>query len=172
MLKVPTLKATKTIFSINSIALTLFACTEPNHSYSHNEISLQGDIFRIEVLPNSYATEDCGIDANQIQSPHYTCVEFPFASKQVEGKNWDAEYLTALDKNGWKWAGGEGNAYYLEKIASPECSYSLTMIGWIQGTEQQVKGYFDTGELGEIKNQTYIFALDEKQKCGGERNAN
>ena len=152
-------------------SLLLSTCSQNKPTEQSNKLIISNGLLRIEVLPGSYATTNCGMDMKEAEITNYACVAFPFASKHVEGKNWDADYLKALDANGWKWAGGEGNAYYLEKVATSECNHSLAMIGWLQGTKEQVKTYFDTGELGEIENQTYIFALEDKQKCGDERNA-
>ena len=45
------------------------------------------------------------------------------------------------------------------------------MMGRVQGTEDEVKNYLDTGELGNIENQTYIFGTDNTLKCGHDRDA-
>jgi len=156
--------------SLLTLTFLLSACSIISSPEASEKISLKNDLFQVDVLPGSFATDDCGINPSDFEIDEIVCVAFPLSSKIEEGKNWDAEYLTALDVNGWKWAGGEGNAYYLEKPKSRECSYSLFMMGWVQGSEEEVRNYFDTGELGNIKNQTYIFGIDDELKCGAERN--
>lgn len=147
------------------------ACSSDQSSQEpQQQLIMRDGVVNIRVLPGSLITDDCGINPEDLEASEYGCVVFPFASKNVEGKNWDAEYLNALSEDGWKFSGGEGNAYYLEKPATSECSYSLAMIGWLQGTKDQVEQYFTTGKLGEIVNQTYIFAVDDEQKCGDKRN--
>ncbi len=152
-------------------AIFLTACSNSSTSEISEKLSLKNGVFEIGVLPGSFATDECGIDISRFEIEEVTCVAFPLSSKMEEGKNWDTEYLTALDANGWKWAGGEGNAYYLEKPQSNECSYSLFMMGWVQGSEEEVQNYFNTGERGSIENQTYIFGIDDNLKCGDERRA-
>ena len=164
---------------INTFFISLFAsifvitaCSNSSPSDFSEKISLQNGVFEIDVLPGSFATTDCGVELTDFDGiSQIACVAFPLSSKLEKDKNWDAEYLTELDTNGWKWAGGEGNAYYLEKPQSSECSYSLTMMGWLQGSKDEVRNYFNAGELGSIINQTYIFGVDTKLKCGDDRNA-
>ena len=134
-------------------------------------IATENKVFEIQVLPGSFATNDCGMSAKDLETDQYACVAFPFASKSDPDKNWDSDYLQELSRNGWEWAGGEGNAYYLEKKQSEECSYFLAMVGWLQGSEEEVKRYFNEGELGNIVNQTYIFALNNELVCGNKRRA-
>ena len=164
------------LLKFNSLNLTLLgvfcmmACTAPDAPKVSNTLQLADGVLTLEILPGSFATNECGISDADIEASEYACVAFPISSKFVDGKNWDADYLRALGNDGWEWAGGEGNAYYLEKEATLECNYSLGMVGWIQGSQEQIDRYFKNGEqLDEIKNQVYIFILADEQKCGSDR---
>lgn len=156
-----------------TISATISTCTLQSDlsNDTKNRLTFPNGLLDIEILPGSFATNDCGLNTLGAKVETYVCVAFPIASKNIVGKNWDAEYLSALDQNGWKFAGGEANAYYLEKIDTTECSHSLAMVGWPQGTQSQIDHYFDTGDHGEIENQIFVFMLDTAKKCGNERYA-
>lgn len=125
-----------------------------------------GNVLKVEVLPGSFQTTDCGINMSNEAGIDYICVAFPLSRS---GPNWDRKYDEALKADGWISTGGEGNAYSLEKPASSICNHSLKVIGTVQGSLDQAKAYFETGEKGEIENQVFIFALSPKQLCGDRR---
>ena len=150
-------------------AIGLSACLVPDDGselspVANNSLIIRAGVLEIDPIDGSFVTENCGMNKNDLSTPEYGCVAYPFASEDVDGKNWDSDYLRLLKKDGWAFAGGEGNTYYLEKPIDENCSHFLGMIGWLQGTEAEIKKYFNEGELGPIVNGVFIFALDEPQR--------
>lgn len=166
------LKISRILTTLLVPTFAISACSNPSASKDSEKVSLQNGLLEIDILPGSFSTDNCGMEASSFNLKEYACVAFPFSSKLEKDKNWDAEYLSALDANGWKWAGGESNAIFLEKPASNECSYSLLMLGWFQGSSEEIQFYFNTGKQGNIVNQTYIFSIEQDLKCGKDRRAN
>jgi hypothetical protein len=142
------------------------ACVSAPSSVTKIDQLTIGDVLKIDVIPGSFQTEDCGIDVSSMGNTDYACVAFPLSRT---GHNWDRKYDEALKVDGWISTGGEGNAYSLEKPASSICNHSLKVIGTVQGSLDQAKAYFETGAKGEIENQVFIFALNPKQLCGDRR---
>ena len=89
----------------------------------------------------------------------------------MNGKDWDSDFTRRLGENGRKWAGGESIAYYFEKPQNENCSYDLTMLGWMQVTEEEEKIYHKTGSLEDIENLIFIFAISDELKCGSKTQA-
>ena len=167
---------------LNNVAIYLFsalilsACSDKVTNLAIDRLNLRDGVLDIPILPGSKITNNCGSIGEKIGKDSkigvdFNCIEFPMASEGVDGKDWDSDYTRELDRDGWKWAGGEANAYYFEKPLDENCNHDLTMLGWLQATEEQEKNYGDTGGFEGIENLVFIFAISDELKCGTERRA-
>lgn len=150
-------------------SIFISACSGPSTSTKIDKLSLGNGLFEIYTVPGSMATDNCGIDSIEFGTTEITCVSFPVSSIHEDGKNWDAEYIKVLDENGWKWVSGAADINSFEKPKSKDCNYRLTMMRWFQASEEDIYDYYETGEFGKIKNQTYIFLIEDDLNCGDER---
>lgn len=151
---------------LSTLCCLTAACASAPSSVAEPDQLTIGDVLKLDVIPGSFQTEECGIDVSSMGNTDYVCVAFPLSRN---GQNWDRKYSDALKADGWISTGGEGNAYSLEKPASTICNHSLRMVGWVQGSLDRAKAYFETGAKGEIENQVFIFTLSPKQLCGDKR---
>ena len=60
------------------------------------------------------------------------CVAYKFTEGDSD-QNYDGAVLKALSENDWEFAGGAGNAYYLERSINAECSDKMMVVAVIQG---------------------------------------
>ena len=152
------------------------ACSDEATLPTDNRLILRGGVLDIPIISGSKTTNRCGSIGKEISEQlefgiDFTCVEFPRESESVNEKDWDSDYTRELGKDGWKWAGGESIAYYFEKPKDENCNHDLTMLGWMQATEEQETLYNETGSLEGIENLVFIFGISDELKCGTERRA-
>lgn len=100
------------------------------------------------------------------------CIAFPRASD----RNWQNEYVTEIQRQGWQFVGGAGPVFWFERpIAGGDCSQRLNMMGWILGDPAEVAklGTEQEGEIdwSLIPEGTFIFSVDERPACGSARYA-
>ena len=159
---------------ISIFALIFTGCAKDKNPVQ--ELALIGPGFLdMPIIEGSSIPDNCMYDSIFTASKMPTqkaCVIFPLKSKGVNGKNWDRDYLQNLAKVGWKYSYGEGNVYFLEKpIENSNCPETLAMIGWLHGSNDEVKKAMEFGNYSNVENQLYIFAQsDEFNVCGDDRN--
>lgn len=136
-------------------------------------------VFDIPLVAGSFVPDDCFAktplaDAPQEAKDNAACVAFPY-ERDPEQSSGEWDYVRALDAAGWKFAGGAGNAYTLEKVVDADCSRQLYMIGQIQGDPDEVAKWGRAGEKdmdwSRIENSLYLFIEAENQVCGEKRTA-
>ena len=155
-----------------SISLILSACSGSSQIPVKDRLVLKNGLLDVPIIAGSKKAENCGSLGDTFDGlATYGCIEYPAASEGVNGKDWDSDYSRELQKNGWEWAGGEGNAFFFEKPLNVNCSHHLAMLGWYQDTEDEQNIVDETGSLENLENLLFIFVLQEEPVCGDERNA-
>lgn len=152
------------------IILPLTGCAKSEDAQSPISRIKVGNSLDIPVLEGSRIPDTCKLEiiASDIKMPS-GCVVMSVASEGVNEKDWDSDYLRALQQNGWEFAGGEANVYYLEKKKSEDCSFSLSMMAWIYGNDEVMKSYGTQNESEDYDDFVFYFLLDNNEVCGSER---
>jgi len=141
-------------------------------------------VFDVPMLEGSFVPDDCvtgtPLDTPEARAnigedfPEFVCFAQPY-SKDADGGSLEWDYVRALDAEGWKFAGGAGNAYFMEKPVDETCSRKLYMMGVIQGDPVEVAKWGRAGEKdmdwSKIENTLFLFTEAEEQVCGDKRRA-
>lgn len=125
----------------------------------------------LAVLPGSFIPDDCGSDIiDTTKSNFLGCVAYDIKSEGVDGKDWDSEYVDALVRLGWNFAGGAANVYYLKrKDSSNNCDEYLNMVAWFLGDKKEIDKYgaLDGSVIDweKIPYVVFYFTMDDDLRC-------
>ncbi len=100
------------------------------------------------------------------------CVAYKFTEGDSD-QNYDGAVLKALSENDWEFAGGAGNAYYLERSINAECSDKMMVVAVIQGDPAEVtkwgRSEEPTMDWSKIENAIYQFVPYDEPVCGDDK---
>lgn len=159
------------VLRAGSIFVALMVSLSALGACSSQTLEISEDI-SIPVLNGSSKTDSCDAIVRRDLTRdivNYGCVAMPNYTNNRNGKNWDSDYLSAAEKEGWTRVGGAVNVHWLEKKADENCNYKLGMMGTLEKDEDW-NAYMRGDEPDVMANLVFVFfMLPEIKVCGDDR---